>query len=259
MGAAGGIRSARAAACGMTGPPTILEGKRGIIQAVSARPNPDALLDGLGTKWALMDTEVKPYTCCGLVISQVDGLRDLMKEHQVKAEEIDKITVGADQFSFSHVGSIGPRPKTIVEAQFSTHFSLAMSAVLGANDFSTYHAMAKDNFTHAEVCDLASRVEVVLDPELEARYPDISKSKVTVVTKEGRKLHGDGFGYRSLSQDEVERKFCDLVGGTLTGDQARGVMETVANLETIENVTGLAALLVRGKLKDKAPVEEAIV
>ena len=255
MGAAGGIRSARAAACGMTGPATILEGKRGILQAFSDHPNPKALVDGLGTKWALMQTEVKPYTVCGLLNGQIDALRSIMKEHEIKVDDIEKIIVGGDRFAMTHVGSIGPRPKTIIEAQFSTHFSLAMSAVLGANDFSAYHAMAKGNFEHAGVCELARRIEVVLDPDLEARYPDISKSTVTILTRRGRKLRGDGFGYRKLPQEEVESKFRKLVEGALTPEQALGIMETIANMETIEKVTGLTGLLVRGKVKDAALVE----
>ncbi|MBI4188977.1 MAG: MmgE/PrpD family protein, partial [Betaproteobacteria bacterium] len=247
MGAAGGIRSARAAACGMTGPATILEGKRGILQAFSDHPDPKALVDGLGTQWALMQTEVKPYTVCGLLNGQIDALRSIMKEHSIQVDDIAKIIVGGDRFAMTHVGSIGPRPKTIIEAQFSTHFSLAMSAVLGANDFSAYHAMAKENFEHAGVCELARRIEMVLDPDLEARYPDISKATVTAVTKGGRKLYGEGFCFRELPQEEVESKFRKLVDGTLTPEQARGIMETIANMETIEKVTGLTGLLVRGK------------
>ena len=88
---------------------------------------------------------------------------------------------------------------------------------------------------------------MVLDPDLEARYPDISKATVTAVTKGGRKLHGEGFCFRELPQEEVESKFRKLVDGTLTPEQARGIMETIANMETIEKVTGLTGLLVRGK------------
>ena len=247
MGAAGGIRSARSAACGMTGPGTILEGRRGTLQAFSAHPNPNALLDGLWKKWLLMETEVKPYTCCGLVISQVEGLRNLVKEHDIKNADIEKIVVGADQFSLVHVGSIGPQPKTIIEAQFSTHFSLAMTLVLGANDFSSYHAMAGGNFQHPGVCEMARRVEVIFDPQLQARFPDISKSNVTISTKDGRTLRGDGFGYRKLSKEEVEKKFLGLVNGVLTTEQASGIIDAVANMEKIGNATELVQLLVRKK------------
>ena len=135
----------------------------------------------------------------------------------------------------------------IIEAQFSTHFSLAMTAVLDANNFSAYHAMEKQNFEHPGVSDLARRVEVVFDPELEARFPDISKSTVAITTKSGQTIRGDGFGYRKLPQEEVERKFYDLVSGILTPDQARGVIDAVANMEKIKNITELTQLLVRGK------------
>ena len=96
---------------------------------------------------------------------------------------------------------------------------------------------------------------MVLDPELEARYPDMTKAKVTAVTKDGRRLHGEGYWCRELPKEEVESKFRKLVEGSLTPEQARGIMKTVANIETIKKVTGLTGLLVRGKVKDTALAE----
>ncbi|MBI4192459.1 MAG: MmgE/PrpD family protein [Betaproteobacteria bacterium] len=247
MGAAGGIRSARAAAFGMTGPPTVLEGKKGILQAFSADPHVNALVDGLGGQWALMETAIKPYTACGLLNPQIDALRDVMTRHKIRADDIERITVGGDRFAVVHVGSIGPAPKTIIGAQFSTHYSLAMSAVLGANDFSTYQAMAKENFENVRVSEMAHRIHIELDPECDKRFPDISKATITVVTKDGRTVHAEGYSYRDLSQDEIENKFHKLVDAALTLEQARGIVKAVERIEAIGNVTDLKRLLLRDK------------
>ena len=76
MGAAGGVRSARVAAHGMTAPSTILEGKRGFLQAFANAPSPERLTQDLGRKWELLDLRVQPYSvACGTIFHEIDALR----------------------------------------------------------------------------------------------------------------------------------------------------------------------------------------
>ncbi|MQA80512.1 MAG: hypothetical protein GEV10_18870 [Streptosporangiales bacterium] len=245
VGAAGGIRSARAAAVGMTGPPTVLEGKKGILLAFSAAPDVDALTEGLGDKWSLMATAIKPYTACGLLNPQIDAYRAVMARNGLQTSDVERVVVGGDRFAVVHVGTIGPEPTSIVGAQFSTHYSLAMAAVLGANDFQTYQRMEREGFCDPAVLEMAHRIELVLDSECDARYPDISKATISIRTRDGRTFDGEAYSYRELPREEVETKFRKLVSETLTDEQADGVVDSIARLEDLPDVAGLARLLVR--------------
>ena len=95
------------------------------------------------------------------------------------------------------------------------------------------------------MCALARRIEVVLDPECDKRYPDISKATITVVTKDGRTLRGEAYSYRDLSHDEIRNKFFKLTDSVLTPHQAQRIVSAIENLENVAAVKELVPLLVR--------------
>ena len=57
-----GVAAADLARHGLTGPPTVLEGRFGFLQAFCGdRAHPDAVVRGLGTDWELPRVVFKPY------------------------------------------------------------------------------------------------------------------------------------------------------------------------------------------------------
>src|SRR5436309_290632 len=59
-----GVAAADLARHGLTGPPTVLEGHFGFLQAFCGdRAHPDAVVRGLGTDWELPRVVFKPYPC----------------------------------------------------------------------------------------------------------------------------------------------------------------------------------------------------
>jgi 2-methylcitrate dehydratase PrpD len=59
-----GVAAADLARHGLTGPPTVLEGRFGFLQAFCGdRAHPDAVVRGLGTDWELPRVVFKPYPC----------------------------------------------------------------------------------------------------------------------------------------------------------------------------------------------------
>ena len=59
---------------GLTGPPTVLEGRFGFLQALCGdRAHPDAVVRGLGTDWELPRVVFKPYPCNHFTHAGVDA------------------------------------------------------------------------------------------------------------------------------------------------------------------------------------------
>ena len=59
---------------GLTGPPTVLEGRFGFLQAFCGdRAHPDAVVRGLGTDWELPRVVFKPYPCNHFTHAGVDA------------------------------------------------------------------------------------------------------------------------------------------------------------------------------------------
>src|SRR6266516_4790151 len=69
-----GVAAADLARHGLTGPPTVLEGRFGFLQAFCGdRAHPDAVVRGLGTDWELPRVVFKPYPCNHFTHTGVDA------------------------------------------------------------------------------------------------------------------------------------------------------------------------------------------
>ena len=250
MGAAGGIRSARLARLGMTGPRTALEGRKGFLQAYSVDPKPERLVEGLGEDWALMGCRIKPHSCCGIMFQHIDALRALVEEHALRPDDIEEIWVGVDRFSFTIVNTIGPEPKDMTGAQFSLHFTLAMTVVKRSNDFVAYLDAAKQAYKDPQILTLAHRVRVELDRECDAVFPKQWLGKIAVTMKDGRVLKSQAYGKRAVTRAEIEAKFRQLAMQTMPVHEVETVMERVDSVEKLSSVSELSALLrtSRGRL-----------
>jgi hypothetical protein len=69
-----GVAAADLARHGLTGPPTVLEGRFGFLQAFCGdRAHPDAVVRGLGTDWELPRVVFQPYPCNHFTHAGVDA------------------------------------------------------------------------------------------------------------------------------------------------------------------------------------------
>src|SRR5437867_2620159 len=73
---AAGVRAARLAAAGVTGPLDTLEHPEGFLTAFADAPLP-GMLGGLGEGWATRTLCVKPYPGCAYLDTTVDALLEL--------------------------------------------------------------------------------------------------------------------------------------------------------------------------------------
>jgi 2-methylcitrate dehydratase PrpD len=243
-----GVRAALLAKSGFTAPPTILEGKNGILNAFSQSPMVEKLTEALGSGYYMLKTRIKPYACCGAIIPEIDALKEILRENPIQANQIKSITVGVENRALSHVGTVGPEPKDITGAQFSSHFSLGLTIVKGSNDFKSYYEALGNHFSDPAVIDVARKVSVVHDEESEAIYPKTRLGKVILETKDGQHriakvFHPKGSPENPLSREELHDKFLGLATRVLTNDRASKVLHTVQNLEQLKDIGELAALL----------------
>jgi 2-methylcitrate dehydratase len=108
-------------------------------------------------------------------------------------------------------------------------------------------------FTDEKIMDPAIRaqlhkVEVVADPEIEALFPELQRVIVKIVTTDGRELtkqvdYPKGDPRNPLTDREVEEKFDSLAGPVLSADRANRVKRAVWELERLESISELMALL----------------
>jgi 2-methylcitrate dehydratase PrpD len=126
-----GLESALLAQQGFTGPPTVLEGEYGYLQAFSPAPIAEKLVDDLGTKWVLDDTRVKPYPGHG-TIQPFAPILDAWRQHGVDPAAIEEIRLTTSEQG-SEERFHDASPDSVLGAQYSMPFMTAVSVALGSD------------------------------------------------------------------------------------------------------------------------------
>ena len=93
------------------------------------------------------------------------------------------------------------------------------------------------------------RVETAFDAEIDAMGHDRIRSRVEVITKDGRTFERwadenyRGSPYNPLSDDELEGKFKDCAEGLLDDSRVQSLFDMVWKLEAQKDVTAIYELL----------------
>jgi 2-methylcitrate dehydratase len=105
------------------------------------------------------------------------------------------------------------------------------------------------------------KVEVLADPEIEKVFPALQRVVVNIATTDGRNVTKQldfpkGDPRNPLSDQEIEEKFAALADGVLTPGAQKKLRDAIWNLEKVESVSTLMALMkcdVR-EMKSRRPV-----
>ncbi|MGH7782328.1 MAG: MmgE/PrpD family protein, partial [Candidatus Binatia bacterium] len=128
MACCGGLRSALLAQVGLTGPPTIFEGERGILKVMSGGCNVEPIIKDLqagNENLAVYHAAMKQFPVNASQHSPIELLDGLVKANNIEPGEVTKIEVAVNEGILLHGGTIY-QPKEVIEAQFSLRFSLAL-------------------------------------------------------------------------------------------------------------------------------------
>ncbi len=244
IGVAGGIRAARLARLGLSGPPTILEGKRGVLQALCNSYDIAPLYEELGTRWHFAEkAALKAFASCALVHHHFAAYDSLKTKHMFEPSDIEAVILGCEPLTLVHNGAAGPHPTDLVGAQFSAEYGMAMRIVKGRNDVGTYLDLEKVGFQEAGITAIAERVRIVGDNDCGAPIP---KGRVTIRFRNGDQVSEEGYALGSpmnpLSRGDIEAKFMELVSRGFGDAAAKRSLDMIMNLEAVSNPRELTAL-----------------
>jgi 2-methylcitrate dehydratase PrpD len=210
--AAAGLGAAYLAADGFTGASRILEGERGMAAGMSSDADPARLTDRLGTRWATAETSFKFHASCRHTHPAADALLRLMQEQRLTASDIAGVTARVHQGAIDVLGPVTD-PQTVHQSKFSMGTVLAMVAHHGRAGLAEFDGHFRDPATRA----FRDRVQMVLDPEVDAAYPARWIGKVSVATRDGRTLSArvdepKGDPGNTLTRAELQDKAIRLAG-----------------------------------------------
>ncbi|HEY7322588.1 MAG TPA: MmgE/PrpD family protein [Candidatus Binatia bacterium] len=243
MACSGGLRSALTADKGLTGPPTIFEGERGILKVFSGESRTGVITRAMGTDYAVLHAAIKRFPVNASQHSPIELLDKLIKENSIRPEDVKKITVGVNEGVILHSGSIY-EPHEVIEAQFSLRFSLALRLLRGGNELKSY--LDRNAWHDPAILALERKIDLYADPTAVKERRFACRMKITLlsgVVIDGTLQSPKGNFSNSLSKEELTEKFLANGSSVLPQEKLERIVEKVGKVEAEEDMASLAALL----------------
>jgi len=234
----GGVLAGAMAHEGVTGPPTVLEGRFGFFNAyLDGVWDEAAMLDGLGVRWELLRTVYKPYPSNHFTHPGIDCALAI-RARGIDIDRIVAVELGVSDKPFRTIGE--PReekihPKTPYHAKFSGPYTVA-SALLGGGGLGVYlDDFTQDAFTDPRRIALAEKVQVVVDERATQIFPEAFAAVVRVTMDDGtvieeRRDSSRGSEEYPLSRDEHRQKFALNASRALNAEQVMALDAAVVAL-----------------------------
>lgn len=249
----GGVVAADLARHGLTGPPTVIEGRFGFLHAFCGeRGDVDAVTAGLGEHWELPGIFFKPYPCNHFTHAGIDAALQI-RAGGVRAEDVLDIELGVPTVVLRTIGEPAQekaRPRSGYHAAFSGPYTVA-AALTGGGGLGVFH----EDFSDAAAADeqrleLAGRVRCVPDARCDEIFPHQFPAVLRVHTRDGARHEvrvdaNRGGPLNPLSSDELATKVRLNASLVLDVDAAAAVARAGLNLPDAADLTPLMGL-VRG-------------
>lgn len=248
--AASGYIAANLALGGLTGSAYILEAEDGgLFKASSSNYNFDLVTKDLGDNFAITNVSHKPFACCRSMHPSIQAAL-LIKNRGIRPESIKNIKVKTYEVAKVQCGFTN-KPKNVNEARFSIPYGVAVAFYDGA---ALIDQFTKERIKDEKVLKLAEKVEVEVDDQFSAAYPDKWGCQLEVVTNDGSVYvesleDAKGDPKFPLTMEELQAKFLALSSKSIGRKNALQIIEIINNLETVEDLSELVQLCSLEELK----------
>ncbi len=243
------VTAAELVSRGLTGPPSVFEGRFGFFQAfLGGWFDEEAMIARLGDEWAVPAIFYKPYPANHFTHCAADAASEL-RDRGIRPSDIESIYVGVAGPTVRTIGeplAVKQSPQTGYQAQFSAPY-VVTAALLGGGGL----GLSLDDFTDELVRDpqrreLMSKITVGPDARCDAVYPYQFPAVVTARLTSGEEVVVDvmtnrGGPDRPLTEAELAGKFRDNAVRTFSDSAVEEVREGVQKLPERDEVRGLLA------------------
>lgn len=238
MPARNGAAAATMVAFGMTAVDDAFSGDRNLFAAFAPTAKPDEFARGLGATFEIVNTNIKRWTTGSPIQAPLDSLSYLIKTHKIKADDVERVVVRV----FTHGAQItdnNSMPDINMQYMVSVMLLDGTATLQAAHD----HARMHD----PKVMAMRSRVELHGDPELDRALPR-RQGIVELTLRDGRVLRHHtpdvrGTPKNPMPRDEVEEKCFLLCAPVIGKKRACELVNTIWNVEGVNNVRELRRLL----------------
>ena len=238
MGARNGVTAAIMAQMGFSGVWDVLDGEHNALMALSSDPKPEEMVAGLGSRFFVTETAIKPYSVGYPIQSPLDAFLRLHREHGLNASNVERIVVKLPE---DGARIVNDRSMPDVNCQ---HI-IAVALVDGTVSFEDSHSY--ERMKDPKVRAAKERVQLIADRSL--MDPAAPRSgRVEVTLKDGRNVshftrHAPGTKENPLDTEAVNAKARSLMAPVLGAERTEELIRRVNALEEVRDVRDLRPYL----------------
>jgi len=240
MGARNGVTAAIMAQLGFTGVWDVLDGEHNALAALSTAPKPEEMVAGLGARYFVTETAIKPFSVGYPIQAPLDAFLTLHREHALNVNNVERIVVKLPE---DGARIVNDRAMPDVNCQ---HI-IAVALVDGTVSFSDSHSY--ERMKDPKVRAAKERVQLIADPKL--MDPAVPRSGLVEVTlRDGRNVshftrHAPGTKENPMNTERVNAKARLLMEPVLGAERTEGLIRRVNAAEELNDVRELRRLLAR--------------
>ena len=240
----GGVMAALMAQKGFTGPTRVLEGNKGFIQTVMGGEFNAEKLTEVGDKFKILDTAYKPYPADGTTHGHVTATLELVKEHDIKPEDVVAVKIMAPSRCTEHTGDPAKRfPTNKESADHSSYYLTAIAIMdrrIGPDQYS------EKKFKDPRVHELIEKVSIEADPSLDRTgQGGISEIRVKQGgTFKKRVEYPKGHLMNRMTDQDLEEKFHGMAEKFMTERRIKEVIATIYELEKLNDIGKLMSKVI---------------
>ena len=238
MGARNGVTAAIMVQMGFTGVHDVLDGEHNALIALSSNPAPEEMVAGLGTRFIVTETAIKPYSVGYPIQAPLDAFLTLVRQHGLTPEGVERIVVRLPE---DGARIVNDRSMPDVNCQHV----ISMALVDGDVSFDDSHSYAR--MKDPAVLAVKQRVELVADATL--MDPAAPRSGLVEVTlRDARTLrqftpHAPGTKENPMDTAAVSAKARRLMQPVLGDARTETVIDRVNAIEDVGDCRELMRLL----------------
>jgi 2-methylcitrate dehydratase PrpD len=237
MGARNGVTAVTMAEAGMTGVEDVLDGTHNLFIALSAEPKPEAMIDGLGSRFFVTETAIKTFSVGYPCQSALDALLTLRAQHALTPERVQAISI---RLPTDAVGIVGESAMPDVNCP---HL-VALALLKGGVSFEDSHDVGL--MTAPDIVAIRARTRLTADQALVD--PAAPRGAIVELTlTDGRRVEqhtrfAPGTKENPLSEDAVNAKVRDLMAPVLGAAKTEQLITAINALEELDDVRRLRPL-----------------
>jgi 2-methylcitrate dehydratase PrpD len=239
-----GISAATLAHAGVTGPPTVLEGRFGLfashLQDPATKRDLERVTAGLGVTWESRNASFKPYPAAHVLHPYVDAVLRARETHGITSADVYHIECPVAEFNVSIVCEpVAEKlaPASDSHARISLQYTIAEALHEGKLGKTAY---APRNLRNPAILALAERVRYYIDPDFPG--PGRFKGAVRITLHDGRVIeetqeHNLGSPENPMTAAQLHAKFDENASGMLSTSERSRLASEVDRLDQLDDAS----------------------